>query len=463
MSNCVSIFRKIKYLIYLILFISWMASLLFFVACLPTIWPAITDVTALSHEHFCSNKSWIFSRKDIDEKQPGILHLFTISIYLSSVTFSSVGYGDFSANLEHETVVLSIVIIAGQLFFTYILASITACVASADAQLARFKEKMLHVKSYMETEMINMELQDRVIAYYEHLWIMTKGIQPHTLFSVLPLSLWSDVTLSLYEDVISSISLFRDTERSFIKTISRCIKPVLFLKGEFIVRKFDIGREMYFVHRGGVDVVSEDGKTVYDTMNAGQTFGEVALLFSVPRTASIRAQANSYLFMLEKEDLDTVLEFYPAIKQQIMRIAEVRQQQARKRSLPTPLSLGDDSKPIADLHEVIMEEDIVTPEDLGKKSLSDDDEDKDENEVWYHPEDGKLADLQSDMPLASFWGNEIVTIEELKREPLFPKRSSGEFETPPRQGTSAEDIIIPDIAADNISKNNPSKDDTGAL
>ncbi len=45
---------------------------------------------------------------------------------------------------------------------------------------------------------------------------------------------------------------------------------------------------MFFIHRGDVDVVSEDGSMIFDTMRAGAAFGEVALLFSVPRTASIR-------------------------------------------------------------------------------------------------------------------------------------------------------------------------------
>ncbi len=46
--------------------------------------------------------------------------------------------------------------------------------------------------------------------------------------------------------------------------------------------------QMYFIHRGDVDVTSEDGSIIFDVMRAGQSFGEVALLFSCPRTACIR-------------------------------------------------------------------------------------------------------------------------------------------------------------------------------
>ncbi len=49
-------------------------------------------------------------------------------------------------------------------------------------------------------------LKKRIVAYYEHLWLQTKGIDPDTLFNGLPFSLAGDVTLSLYSDAISKVS-----------------------------------------------------------------------------------------------------------------------------------------------------------------------------------------------------------------------------------------------------------------
>ena len=46
--------------------------------------------------------------------------------------------------------------------------------------------------------------------------------------------------------------------------------------------------QMFFINRGTVEVVSEDGSVVFATMNEGKFFGEISLVFSCPRTASIR-------------------------------------------------------------------------------------------------------------------------------------------------------------------------------
>ena len=50
--------------------------------------------------------------------------------------------------------------------------------------------------------------------------------------------------------------------------------------------------QMFFINRGTVEVVSEDGSVVFATMNEGKFFGEISLVFSCPRTASIRYLIN---------------------------------------------------------------------------------------------------------------------------------------------------------------------------
>jgi len=77
-----------------------------------------------------------------------------------------------------------------------------------------------------------------------------------------------------------------------IRALSRCLQPAYYLQHEYIVRKDDLGDEIFFIGQGTVEVVSEDGLTVFDTMTSGEAFGEVGVMFDVPRTASVRAQVK---------------------------------------------------------------------------------------------------------------------------------------------------------------------------
>ena len=52
--------------------------------------------------------------------------------------------------------------------------------------------------------------------------------------------------LAFFQKIISKISIFEGTEVSFHKLLSKCIKPMFFLKGEYVVRKYDIGHEVSY-------------------------------------------------------------------------------------------------------------------------------------------------------------------------------------------------------------------------
>jgi CRP-like cAMP-binding protein len=61
-----------------------------------------------------------------------------------------------------------------------------------------------------------------------------------------------------------------------------CKHPTHFL---FIINEFnclffsgEVGKEMYIVNRGRLQVVADDGKTVLATLKPGSYFGEISIL-----------------------------------------------------------------------------------------------------------------------------------------------------------------------------------------
>ena len=94
----------------------------------------------------------------------------------------------------------------------------------------------------------------------------------------------------------------------------------VFSPGDFVCRKGDVGKEMYIIKRGKLDVVADDGKTVFVTLEDGAVFGEVSIL-NIPgnktgnrRTANVRSVGYSDLFALTKDALWDALTEYPEAK-----------------------------------------------------------------------------------------------------------------------------------------------------
>ena len=145
----------------------------------------------------------------------------------------------------------------------------------------------------------------------------------------------SNVYASAHPLVQHKLSRLRDknTEpkkfRELVREIALELRPVVYTPGDYVFRAGQYGRNMYFISRGTVEIIAADGKTVVNTLHAGNFFGELALLFSQPRTASVRAVDYCDLYTLDKETFDHVLARYPGFAAHIKQEADKRHPSAR--------------------------------------------------------------------------------------------------------------------------------------
>ncbi|XP_068721896.1 uncharacterized protein [Montipora capricornis] len=294
--------------------------------------------------HLCADTSWAeLDGRDLGNEE--VPYQYLTCLYWAAATSASVGYGDIHAHDIPEMGYALFCMVFGIVFYGFIIARVAAGLANADAQRARYQERLDAIKNFLKEQDISDNLTSRIVSYYEYLWHRNKGVDASSLFEGLPLSLQGDITLSLYKDLIETVPLFQGTEIGFLKMLSMKIKPVYFLSKEYVVRKGDMGQEMYFVHRGLVEVVSEHAEPiVFDVMGEGRFFGEISVVFSCPRTASVRAQTNSDLFVLTKNDLDEVLTHYPQISKKIRETAEERQRMVAERAKAFAKKKEEDQK-----------------------------------------------------------------------------------------------------------------------
>ena len=78
-----------------------------------------------------------------------------------------------------------------------------------------------------------------------------------------------------------------------------------YAKWETIVREGEMGTEMFIIQEGRVVVTKKigDNEVFLATLERGDFFGEMSLLESVPRTATVRAIAPSRLVAIQAGEL----------------------------------------------------------------------------------------------------------------------------------------------------------------
>ena len=124
-------------------------------------------------------------------------------------------------------------------------------------------------------------------------------------------------------EILSRVPLFAPCRSILLASLMMALKPAVYSAGDYIVIKGETGSEMYFINRGEAETLDENNHAIR-TLREGDFFGEIALLLSLPRTASVRAKTECDLFVLEQCDFKRVLKDFPELARSVMKAARDR-------------------------------------------------------------------------------------------------------------------------------------------
>ena len=96
----------------------------------------------------------------------------------------------------------------------------------------------------------------------------------------------------------------RMQERELLR-IMQVVEVIAFEPGEVIVKEGDRGDELFIVLSGTVRVAR--GESTLLEIGAGEAFGEMALIRSMPRSATVTAVEPSELIALRRQDFFEIL------------------------------------------------------------------------------------------------------------------------------------------------------------
>jgi hypothetical protein len=248
------------------------------------------------------------------------------ALYWSVTTITTIGYGDITPDKSKniEMIFTMFVQLLGAGAYGYIIGNIANMLTNIDMAKARHQERVDRMNSFMKSKKIPQKLQEQVYQYYNYLWETRKGYNDETILSELPESFKFEFAMLLNRSIIEKVPLFKGADPILVREVIFKLKPCIYIPGDTICAYGEIGDKMYFINKGTVEVVSQDGKQIYATLKEGDFFGEIALLLKQPRNATIRAVDFCDLYSLDKDSFDAVLSNYPAFEKHIKTMAHDR-------------------------------------------------------------------------------------------------------------------------------------------
>jgi glucose-6-phosphate 1-dehydrogenase len=130
----------------------------------------------------------------------------------------------------------------------------------------------------------------------------------------------------LTREVLTRSPFFSDAPPLLLANLLLAFRPLAVTAGDVVIAHGAVEDEMYFVCGGRLAVCDAAGRSV-GILGAGDCFGEMALLYRQPRSATVRAEAPCDLLVLDGGAFRRILDDFPGFEAELRRLAAGRREQ----------------------------------------------------------------------------------------------------------------------------------------
>ena len=152
---------------------------------------------------------------------------------------------------------------------------------------------------------------------------------------------------------IAAVSLVADLPAAELDELAAAVSEVEVEAGAEVISLDNYGTAIYFIEQGRADVLPDGGQAT-QTLGPGDTFGEIALLLTGERTASVVARTPMRLLSLSGQDFERIRARVPELERSLRRLGveragrawlvQVAQAGPPPPSVPDPIQVLDGSK-----------------------------------------------------------------------------------------------------------------------
>jgi CRP-like cAMP-binding protein len=270
--------------------------------------------------------SWVF-KLDMTNSTYVLAYEYVSCFYWSTLVLTAIGEVE-SPESSIESLVMIMNFLTAIVLVATLVGNISSVISNMSIEQDTFKAKVDAIKSLMKLRKVSKELDRRVIKWFDYLHKECQTLDEQELFASLPEKLSTEIATCAHMQRLKQISIFADCEEGLLKELVTKLKMQVYSPGDYVCRKGDIGKEMYIIKKGFLEVVSDDGVKVFVRLKPCAFFGEISILNihgnknGNRRRLNVRSVGYSELLQLTKTDLWNSLVDYTANTNQIIEMGK---------------------------------------------------------------------------------------------------------------------------------------------
>jgi CRP-like cAMP-binding protein len=119
---------------------------------------------------------------------------------------------------------------------------------------------------------------------------------------------------------IAAFQVLADLPAAELDELAATMREVEFEAGAHVITLDDYGTAIYFIEQGQADVLADGDEATAQALGPGDMFGEIALLLTGERTATVVARTPMRLLSLSGQDFERIRARLPEFERSLRRL-----------------------------------------------------------------------------------------------------------------------------------------------
>ena len=236
----------------------------------------------------------------------GSFRLYLAALYWSTMTISTIGYGDIVPVSSGERVYVIIAMLIGAFEYGYIVGAVSNVIATRNEKVNNFQVMMRDLNAFMHENRFPQPLRVRLREYFRYQLDGSDADVYKRLLEKMSPALRGECSMRM-NTWIKNVAFFDGCPEGFVLQLSTCIVENTYPPEEILFNVGDFISTIFLIRRGIVDV---SGKI----KSSGKIIAEEALYTTEPMKYRARAVTYADIYTLDRALFQEALEPYPATR-----------------------------------------------------------------------------------------------------------------------------------------------------
>nr|XP_022919369.1 uncharacterized protein LOC111428182 [Onthophagus taurus] len=239
-------------------------------------------------------------------------YLYSASLFLNNY------YGFNRLIVRSEENLLMVIGLVGYLFWAYVSSNVIAVNLTRNFYLISYQNAMKDLVKFMSMRRLDKRLKNEIIAHYEYIWHKKQAIKIKTLLAVFPEPIKKSILVEICGMKMLQSDVFSCANEGIIRSLIGFARHLIILKSGIIYRVNDVISELYFIHKGKVEVIGPDGNSM-DILEEGSMIGSLDNISMSRQTLTMTAYGHVELLYFPTVEFHKTLSKYPFVYKKFLR------------------------------------------------------------------------------------------------------------------------------------------------